>query len=146
MNLTKKYLKEIQKRIPLSYKQKRKLLTPLTNTINEYIEEHPQANYDELIQQFGTPSEIANGIIDVSAQSISNSTHHQKKLVIFLTIFIVCLVLILCYSRFLIGELNKTQVVFIREEIVEGTTLMIEDDISTEAPLLGKENLNEIFK
>ena len=55
----KKYLKEIKLLLPAFNKDEKKFLRDLTERIEDYLDENPNATMQDIENQFGTPMEIA---------------------------------------------------------------------------------------
>ena len=54
-----RYLREIRRNLPCSIKMKNQLLAQLRGSIVNYLNEYPDADQAQIIQQFGTPEQIA---------------------------------------------------------------------------------------
>lgn len=55
----KKYLKDCRRLFPMYGKCEREYLERLKCHIQEYQSEHVHCTYDDLVEQFGTPAEVA---------------------------------------------------------------------------------------
>lgn len=60
----RQYLREIRSWLPCSCRLKRGILDRIKNTIADYLEENPNANYAEIKARFGTPQQIASTYVD----------------------------------------------------------------------------------
>lgn len=58
-DLKKRYIKKIQNCFPIYGKEEKRYLTELSFYIDEYIERNPEVSEEELIQEFGSPSNVA---------------------------------------------------------------------------------------
>ena len=55
MNNIKKYIKNIWTIMPMHTKKEKFYLNELKKHLNEYLDDHPQCSYDDIVQQFGEP-------------------------------------------------------------------------------------------
>lgn len=55
----KRYIKKIRHCFPVYGKVERKYLKELNSYIDEYIERNPEVSEEEIIQEFGSPSDVA---------------------------------------------------------------------------------------
>ena len=58
MNNIKKYIKNIWTIMPMHTKKEKFYLNELKKHLNEYLDDHPQCSYDDIVQQFGEPKDI----------------------------------------------------------------------------------------
>lgn len=88
----KQYLKQIKKLLVCKGSKKRKFLKSFDDNIEEYLKDNPDASYDELQKNMGTPQEIANGFLEnESAVHIKNQTTIVKWVIIGI---IICLIIV----------------------------------------------------
>ena len=59
-NITKKYLRQIRRLYKGKHKIKKQFLDELEQDLLHYQKTHPNADYNDLLTQFGEPSEIQN--------------------------------------------------------------------------------------
>lgn len=59
-NITKKYLRQIRRLYKGKHKIKKNFLDELEQDLLHYQKTHPNADYNDLLTQFGEPSEIQN--------------------------------------------------------------------------------------
>lgn len=55
----RRYLQEIRGWLPCSKKLKNAILERIRNTVREYLTEKPESSYEELMERFGSPQQIA---------------------------------------------------------------------------------------
>lgn len=60
----KKYLYQTKMLLPLYKQPEKKLLRELSDSIETYLDKHPDASMDDIKKHFGTPLEIAQGYVD----------------------------------------------------------------------------------
>ncbi|MBO5383996.1 MAG: hypothetical protein J6A30_06835 [Ruminococcus sp.] len=88
----KQYLKQIKKLLVCKGSKKRKFLKSFDDNIEEFLKDNPDASYDELQKNMGTPQEIANGFLEnESAVHIKNQTTIVKWVIIGI---IICLIIV----------------------------------------------------
>lgn len=58
-----KYLKESRRRLMFAGKNKNRLFNEISNDINAFCAENPTCEYDDIVNVFGAPEEIANEIV-----------------------------------------------------------------------------------
>ena len=54
------YYRSIQKVLPCSGCQKRKLMADIRSSVESFLQKHPDATFDTVIAHFGTPQQIAD--------------------------------------------------------------------------------------
>ena len=62
-NTIKQYLRELSALIPKSYPNKSLFLKDIETNILLYFKEHPNASWQEILTEFGSPSEVAGSIL-----------------------------------------------------------------------------------
>jgi len=75
-DIYKKYISDVMKKIIADRKVKKACISELSGSVNAYIGENPDADYNELCAKFGSPQEIAEAF---SAQYGDGNTHPAKK-------------------------------------------------------------------
>lgn len=73
------YLKKISKHIPKNYPNKNKLLGIIRQNINEFLSEYPESTMDNIIKEFGTPTELAASFIEEMSESDLAKTLQKKQ-------------------------------------------------------------------
>ena len=64
MKELKKYYRQIKRWLPCGGKTKKQLMTNITATIENYLAENPEADFNALQSHFGTPQQIAASFVD----------------------------------------------------------------------------------
>ncbi len=57
----KQYLKEVRLAFPIAYKDEKRFLADLTDSVSSYGETHPNATKEDYYERFGEPKEVALG-------------------------------------------------------------------------------------
>ncbi len=73
----KKYLSFISYALPDSFSAKKQYLNDISNSVEAYCAEHPDAGFEELCRKFGTAEEIAESI--AAETGGADLLAHQKK-------------------------------------------------------------------
>ena len=109
MNQTRKmkrYLRQLKKLIPFDYSGRTDLLQTISQRISNYLQEHPDATTADFEEEFGTPEEVADSLLEeLSGSMRENKIRHKNKwFVIAGCVLIIFSVLILKYAWFLIDH------------------------------------------
>lgn len=60
----KKYLRRVRAWLPCTTKRKRVILQSLREDISLFSQDQPNPSFDDLLQRFGTPQQIASAFVD----------------------------------------------------------------------------------
>ena len=94
-NDIKKYIKYVKKIIPIHSKDKKEFIQLLTQKIIEFSNEHDSCSYQDIVDKFGSPNEVAASYIETL-----NSDEIIKKLVI-----IILCISVWGFERYRINQL-----------------------------------------
>lgn len=116
----KQYLKEIQKQLVCSGKQRKQFLDAISYNMDEYLKDNPDASLSDLQEAMGTPQEIAENFL------ANESPAHIKKrmgIVKWVIVGIVAaLVIFIIYLTAMLIDSHKAQrghdIIVITEESV----------------------------
>ena len=89
----KHYLHEISASLPAGYPNKKRLLRTLQQNIYDFLEEYPDADWEDVIEHFGASCDIAQSYIEEFSDTelaTSYKTHH-RNIFVSTIIFIFCL-------------------------------------------------------
>lgn len=97
-NDIKKYIKYVKKIIPIHSKDKKEFIQLLTQKIIEFSNEHDSCSYQDIVDEFGSPNEVAGSYIE-SLENDDIIKQLNKKyifktlvtIIIFISIGIWCL-------------------------------------------------------
>lgn len=64
MKELKQYYRDIAKNLPVGRKQKQQILLAITQSVEDYLAAHPQADFQAVQEHFGSPQEIAAAYIE----------------------------------------------------------------------------------
>ena len=103
--------------MPRSYRDRKKALISITEGLDQFLSEHPLADYDEVSRLYGSPEAVLSSILtDYTPEDFIkySKTNHRSRLVMRLLLLLVALLLLFfIWSRdniFLIE--TKTTVIY----------------------------------
>ena len=83
----KKYIKYVKKIIPFYSKDKKEFLKLLTQKIIEFSNTHPNFTYQNIIDEFGSPNEVAGSYIEtLNSDEIIKKLNKKKIINIFISV------------------------------------------------------------
>lgn len=104
----RQYFRQIQKCIPGGAKGKKQILSNIQQSVENYLLENPDADFNTLQSHFGTPQQVAEAYIEnMNADEIMGKLN-TKKLVLRIAIGAV-IVAILIWAICLIVALNQNE-------------------------------------
>lgn len=90
--VAERYLRAVRKALHCPGQQGKRLLRQLSEDIEEYCEEHPDATEEELCRRFGTPEDVAADFVEDLGGSIAVNIQRRRNRIV--TAVIVVLVLV----------------------------------------------------
>ena len=90
--VAERYLRAVRKALHCPGRQGKRLLRQLSEDIEEYCEEHPDASEEELCRRFGTPEDVAADFVEDLGGSIAVNVQRRRNRIV--TAVIVVLVLV----------------------------------------------------
>ncbi len=117
MNISKKYYHQIYNGLPLSRYQKRKYLAPFLADLNNYVAEHPDASYDELVKTFGFPDDVISGILHNSTVELTNVIYHSKRTIATILLIIALLSVIVCLLSVHLSKQKDYEIIHIESSV-----------------------------
>lgn len=90
--VAERYLRAVRKALHCPGRQGKRLLRQLSEDIEEYCEEHPDATEEELCRRFGTPEDVAAAFAEDLGGSIAVNVQRRRNRIV--TAVIVVLVLV----------------------------------------------------
>lgn len=90
--VAERYLRAVRKALHCPGRQGKRLLRQLSEDIEEYCEEHPDATEEELCRRFGTPEDVAADFAEDLGGSIAVNVQRRRNRIV--TAVIVVLVLV----------------------------------------------------
>lgn len=90
----KQYKRKVKNLIPYNYPDRKRVLCSITNMLSEYMDEFPEAKYEDLINTHGTPEKLAAAILgSLDDDAILNMHKKQKKECIYTTAIVLAFVI-----------------------------------------------------
>ncbi len=81
-NEIKEYIKSVKKQIVCPTAESRQMLRELQANVSDFVQENPDADMVQIVEQFGKPEEIAkNYLADAEPQNIKKAINIRKMLV-----------------------------------------------------------------
>lgn len=90
--VAERYLRAVRKALHCPGRQGKRLLRQLSEDIEEYCEEHPDATEEALCRRFGTPEDVAADFVEDLGGSIAVNIQRRRNRIV--TAVIVVLVLV----------------------------------------------------
>ena len=90
--VAERYLRAVRKALHCPGRQGKRLLRQLSEDIEEYCEEHPDATEEALCRRFGTPEDVAAAFVEDLGGSIAVNVQRRRNRIV--TAVIVVLVLV----------------------------------------------------
>lgn len=77
-----RYLWKVRGWLPCSGKLKREIMARIKTVLNDYLNDHPDADFAELSHRFGTPQQIAASYIEeMNVQDLLKQLRIRKKII-----------------------------------------------------------------
>ena len=100
--IAQRYMKEIQNLLPGFHLKKKKLFIDLQNEIFSYVQQTESITYEQLVKQFGQPSElVANYLSTETPETLQHKFQfaHAMRVVICMSIIVALICLGLYFTR-----------------------------------------------
>jgi hypothetical protein len=91
----KKYLSQVQNAIPDTSASKKEILLQMKYDVKDYVAEHPNYSYDDLVAEFGSPESITDSVLSFQSAQLLRKDLLYKRITIFLVVLV--LVLLTCF-------------------------------------------------
>ena len=102
----KKYIKYVKKIIPFYSKDKKEFLKLLTQKIIEFSNTQPNCTYQNIIDEFGSPNEVAGSYIEtLNSDEIIKKLNKKKIINIFISVIIILYISVWGFERYRINQL-----------------------------------------
>ena len=88
------YLRSVSKALPCGRKAKKQLLSQISNSIEDYLQENPNADFEMVQSHFGTPQEIvASYINEQDPSALVKKMRIKKKVLVIVSGVMVAILL-----------------------------------------------------
>ena len=105
-NDIKKYIKYVKKIIPIHSKDKKEFIQLLTQKIIEFSNEHDSCSYQDIVDEFGSPNEVAGSYIEtLNSDEIIKKLNKKKIINIFISVIIILCISVWGFERYRINQL-----------------------------------------
>ena len=105
-NDIKKYIKYVKKIIPIHSKDKKEFIQLLTQKIIEFSNEHDSCSYQDIVDEFGSPNEVAGSYIEtLDSDEIIKKLNKKKIINIFISVIIILCISVWGFERYRINQL-----------------------------------------
>ena len=105
-NDRKKYIKYVKKIIPIHSKDKKEFIQLLTQKIIEFSNEHDSCSYQDIVDEFGSPNEVAGSYIEtLNSDEIIKKLNKKKIINIFISVIIILCISVWGFERYRINQL-----------------------------------------
>ena len=105
-NDIKKYIKYVKKIIPIHSKDKKEFIQLLTQKIIEFSNTQPNCTYQNIIDEFGSPNEVAGSYIEtLNSDEIIKKLNKKKIINIFISVIIILCISVWGFERYRINQL-----------------------------------------
>lgn len=95
MKELKKYYYSIQRTLPGSLCQKRKLMQDIQCAVSGYLQEHPKADMETITAHFGTPQQISNTYLaEMTPQKLQKLLTVRKWIIGIIAAAAACILLL----------------------------------------------------
>ena len=120
MNKTEitQYCREVRSYLPCSFREKRRIIRQIQDNISLYLQDHPDADMQQIRAHFGTPNQIAAACVeDMETAVLLRSLRTRKKIVTAIAAGVLSIVILsLSYIGFRIDRFMDS---------IEGTCTII---------------------
>ena len=145
-NDIKKYIKYVKKIIPIHSKDKKEFIQLLTQKIIEFSNEHDSCSYQDIVDEFGSPNEVAGSYIEtLDSDEIIKKLNKKKIINIFISVIIILCISVWGFERYrinqLIDEAKHTKMkTYTAEEYKEKIAKLPQEDGYKQIGILSKKN------
>lgn len=122
-----RYLWEISRELPGSWKQKKKILFRIKHSIQDYLSDGDEISYSQIKERFGEPKQIAYSYVEnMETEEVTKELKISKKIIRIITVAAIAMVVLwggyvaLCYINFQ-DSMNGYIIVEVTE--IERTTI-----------------------
>ena len=124
-DITQKYLKSLKKLFPIYGKKERQYIRNLQTPLQEYAEEKEDLSYEELTEEFGTPSHVISEYFsEVDDEYLFRQLRIRGYVKKFLIFVLVAFVILIGYRYYLAYQNYENAM---EEHIIYEETIIEED-------------------
>lgn len=91
----RKYCSQVRRYLPCSRRMKQNILSQLGDRLDTWLEDHPEAGYDQLEARFGTPRQIAAVYIEnASAEELMGTLNIRNRILRMVAVTLLVIVML----------------------------------------------------
>ena len=99
----RKYIRDIERWLPCTGSVRRKLLSDIRLSVDNYLFEYPTASTSQITAALGTPQQIVTSYVDQIDTNLLMHNLRTKKRILYV-VFAICSVLLLTWSIIVMYE------------------------------------------
>lgn len=101
--LCRRYCRELRRALACVPELRDRTVVQMTDSLEEYLEDHPEADYQQLVQAFGTPEQAAENVLsELDAQQVQQALKRYRwrrtAAIILAGLFLACAVCLVAYG------------------------------------------------
>ena len=104
----KKNIKYVKRIIPIHSKDKREFILLLTQRIKEFSDDLERCTYQDIVNEFGTPNEVAGSYIEnMESNELIKKLNRKKLLKYFLSTLLILITLLWGFKMYRLNQLYE---------------------------------------
>ncbi len=105
---SKKFIKYVKRIIPIHSKDKREFILLLTQRIKEFSDDLERCTYQDIVNEFGTPNEVAGSYIEnMESNELIKKLNRKKLLKYFLSTLLILITLLWGFKMYRLNQLYE---------------------------------------
>ena len=105
---SKKFIKYVKRTIPIHSKDKREFILLLTQRIKEFSDDLERCTYQDIVNEFGTPNEVAGSYIEnMESNELIKKLNRKKLLKYFLSTLLILITLLWGFKMYRLNQLYE---------------------------------------
>ena len=105
---SKKIIKYVKRIIPIHSKDKREFILLLTQRIKEFSDDLERCTYQDIVNEFGTPNEVAGSYIEnMESNELIKKLNRKKLLKYFLSTLLILITLLWGFKMYRLNQLYE---------------------------------------
>ena len=126
----RRYYRQIRSWLPCDRKQKNRCIQELSESMIGFLEQKPNASFQDIVDRFGTPQQIASAFIEeTDTQKLLHSLKIRKRIVMWVATGIIAALLTLAVGLgvelYILDDIAHGYVI---TDIIESDPVLIEDE------------------
>ena len=104
---SKKFIKYVKRIIPIHSKDKREFILLLTQRIKEFSDDLERCTYQDIVNEFGTPNEVAGSYIENMESNEEVKIIFNEKVEYFLSTLLILITLLWGFKMYRLNQLYE---------------------------------------